>query len=135
MKEKMVEKMEKTEKKLTESIEDYIERIYLDFSQDHRGVRITDLAAAMNVSKASANDAVKKLKVMGYVEHERYGQIYLTDSGMAKGAEIYEKHCLITDFLSKVLDVTPEVAEHDACCIEHVISDETFTKMKDYMHK
>lgn len=133
----MVGKMDKElkGKKLTESIEDYIETIYLDFSQDNRGVRITDLAQAMEVSKASANDAVKKLKAMGYVEHERYGQIYLTDSGMAKGAEIYEKHCLITEFLSTVLDVTPSVAEHDACCIEHIISDETFEKMKAYLKK
>ena len=59
------------EKKLTESIEDYIETIYLDFSQDNRGVRITDLAQARGVSKARANDAVKKLKSLGYVEHER----------------------------------------------------------------
>ena len=87
------------EKKLTESIEDYIETIYLDFSQDNRGVRITDLAQAMGVSKASANDAVKKLKSLGYVEHERYGQIYLTDSGEAMGIKIYEKHCIITCLL------------------------------------
>lgn len=123
------------EKKLTESIEDYIETIYLDFSQDNRGVRITDLAQAMGVSKASANDAVKKLKSLGYVEHERYGQIYLTDSGEAMGITIYEKHCIITEFLNKVLNVSQKVAENDACCIEHIISDETFEKMKEYLKK
>ena len=99
----------------------------------HRGVRITDLAQAMGVSKASANDAVKKLKSLGYVEHERYGQIYLTDSGEAMGIKIYEKHCIITKFLNQVLDVSSKVAENDACCIEHIISDETFEKMKAYL--
>lgn len=123
------------EKKLTESIEDYIETIYLDFSKDNRGVRITDLAQAMGVSKASANDAVKKLKAMGYVEHERYGQIYLTEEGQEKGVQIYEKHCIITEFLEQVLQVSPAVAEHDACCIEHIISAETFDKMKEYLKK
>ncbi len=123
------------EKKLTESIEDYIETIYLDFSKDQGGVRITDLAQAMGVSKASANDAVKKLKSMGYVEHERYGQIYLTQEGKAKGIQIYEKHCVIAEFLQQVLDVTPAVAEHDACCIEHSISQETFDKMKAYLNR
>ena len=61
--------------KLTESIEDYIERIYLDYMKDKRGVRITDLALAMDVSKASANDAVKKLSAMGYVDHEKWANI------------------------------------------------------------
>ncbi|MEF9918727.1 MAG: metal-dependent transcriptional regulator [Eubacterium sp.] len=123
------------EKKLTESIEDYIETIYLDFLKDNRGVRITDLAQAMGVSKASANDAVKKLKTLGYVDHERYGQIYLTDNGEAMGIKIYEKHCIIKEFLTDILEVTSQIAEEDACCIEHVISEETFEKMKHYLNK
>ena len=48
--------------KLTQSIEDYIETIYLDYSKEGKGVRVTDLATAMKVTKASANDAVRKLK-------------------------------------------------------------------------
>lgn len=121
--------------KLTESIEDYIERIYLDYMKDKRGVRITDLALAMDVSKASANDAVKKLSAMGYVDHEKYGQIYLTETGIAKAEEIYDKHCKIKEFLETVLDVPSEIAENDACCIEHVISAETFENMKKFMRK
>ncbi|MGI6110341.1 MAG: metal-dependent transcriptional regulator, partial [Eubacteriaceae bacterium] len=112
-------------------IEDYIERIYLDYIQDNRGVRITDLAAAMNVSKASANDAVKKLKSLGYVEHERYGQIYLTDSGIEAGASVYNKHTTLTRFLHELLGVSPVTAENDACAIEHIISDETFEKIQE----
>lgn len=123
--------MEKTDKKMTQAIEDYIETIYVDYSQDNRGVRITDLAASMGVSKASANDAVKKLKAMGYVEHEKYGQIYLTESGTEKAEEVYDKHVTITKYLKDILGVSPEVAETDACCIEHIISAETFAKMKE----
>ena len=122
-------------KKLTESIEDYIESIYLDYKKDNGGVRITDLALKMNVSKASANDAVRKLKEMGHVEHERYGQIYLTDSGMKLGEEIYEKHRFLRHFLISVLGVSPSVAEEDACGIEHVISEETFSKMKLFLEE
>ncbi len=125
---------QKKDSKLTESIEDYIERIYLDFSRDGRGVRITDLASAMNVSKASANDAVKRLKMLGYVEHERYGQIYLTETGAQMGAKIYEKHTTIKDFLHRILGVSEPIAERDACCIEHIISDETFDRIKEKLH-
>ncbi len=76
------------EKKLTESIEDYIETIYLESQKHGKGVRITDVALELKVSKASANDAVRKLKELGYVEHERYGQIYLTEIGTNRAVKV-----------------------------------------------
>ncbi|KNZ41081.1 metal-dependent transcriptional regulator [Acetobacterium bakii] len=118
------------EKKLSESIEDYIETIYLEYEKNKKGVRVTDLALKMNVSKASANDAVRKLKALGYVDHERYGQIFLTDSGMNTACTIYEKHRFISQFLVTILGVSSKIAEEDACAIEHIISDETFEKIK-----
>ena len=63
------------------------------------------------------------------------GQIYLTETGIAKAEEIYDKHCKIKEFLETVLDVPSEIAENDACCIEHVISAETFENMKKFMRK
>jgi len=116
-------------KKLSKSIEDYIERIYVDHSLNGIGVRITDLAKAMDVSKPSANDAVKRLTADGYVQHERYGQIYLTELGEKTGKEIYHKHCVIKKFLQDILNVSEDIAEEDACSIEHIISDETFENM------
>lgn len=121
------------ESKLSESIEDYIERIYIAHLKDDRGVRITDLAESMNVSKASANEAVKRLKKLGYVEHEKYRPIYLTENGMNKGAQIYDKHLTIKEFLNKILNVDAEIAERDACCIEHIISEETFQSIKEQL--
>lgn len=125
----------KMEKKLTESIEDYIETIYLEGKKNGKGVRITDIALKLNVSKASANDAVRKLKGLGHVDHERYGQIFLTESGEDLAEKVYEKHRLITEFLIKALDVSLENAEKDACGIEHIICEETFEKMKAYLEK
>ncbi len=119
--------------KLTESIEDYIETIYLESQKHGKGVRITDLALGLNVSKASANDAVRKLKDLGYVEHERYGQIYLTETGTQRAVKVYEKHRIITEYLVKALNVSLANAEKDACSIEHIISEETFNQMKAYL--
>lgn len=127
--------MTEQDKKLTESIEDYIERIYLDNQENGRGVRITDLAQAMNVSKASANDAVKRLKNLGYVEHERYRHIYLTEKGKEKGAQVYERHQIITRFINEILGIEPELAEKDACSIEHIISEETFQSIKNLVNQ
>jgi DtxR family Mn-dependent transcriptional regulator len=120
------------EQRLSSSIEDYIETIYI-YSQEKPGVRLTDLAKGMGVSKPSANDAVKKLKDLGYVTHDKYQPIYLTDKGRAKAREVFDKHMTLTDFLVDVLGVTPKVAEQDACCIEHIISEETFQKLKKYI--
>lgn len=123
------------EKKLTESIEDYIETIYLEGQKQGKGVRITDIALKLNVSKASANDAVRKLKNLGHVEQERYGQIYLTDTGKELAVAVYEKHLLITEFLIQTLNVSLETAEKDACGIEHILSQETLEKIKTYLNK
>ncbi len=120
----------RTNKGFTESIEDYLEEIYLDYIGSNTGVRITDLAQAMGVTKASATDAVKKMKDRGLVRHERYGRIYLSDAGLQAAKEVYDRHVTITQFIRNFLDVSPEVAENDACGIEHIISDETFSAIK-----
>ena len=119
--------------KLSESIEDYIEQLYID-DPSKNGVRITDLAEAMNVSKASANDAVRRLKDLGYVKHEKYRQIYLTEKGKEKGAQIYDRHITLTSFLTLIVGVDPQTAEDEACAIEHIISEETFTKIKQLLN-
>ncbi|QVK20354.1 metal-dependent transcriptional regulator [Mycoplasmatota bacterium] len=115
--------------KLSQSIEDYIEHIYI--LSNEKGVRITDLAKRMNVSKASANDAVKRLVDMKYVTHQRYGNIFINDAGKVIAEKIIEKHRIISQFLSEVLGVSSETADKDACEIEHIISEETFEKIKD----
>ena len=106
----------RTNKGFTESIEDYLEEIYLDYIGSNTGVRITDLAQAMGVTNASATDAVKKMKDRGLVRHA--------------AKEVYDRHVTITQFIRNFLDVSPDVAENDACGIEHIISDETFSAIK-----
>jgi DtxR family Mn-dependent transcriptional regulator len=117
----------------TESVEDYIEEIYVNYQKGNEGVRITDLAEAMGVTKASATDAVKKLKERGLVKHERYGRIYITEEGLETAKRVYDRHVTITKFLEEALHVSSAVAENDACGIEHIISEETFGQMKKFM--
>ncbi|XMB87200.1 metal-dependent transcriptional regulator [Mycoplasmatota bacterium WC44] len=116
-------------RKLSESIEDYIEHIYCLNSE--KGVRITDLAVRMNVTKASATDAVKKLVDFKYVKHQKYGNVFITKLGEGIAKKILEKHNIITKYLIEVLGVDPVTAETDACKIEHIISETTFSKLKE----
>ena len=72
------------------------------------------------------------LRENGYVAMDRDGLLTLTDAGMEIASRIYERHRLLTEWLT-VLGVDPEVAAVDACRIEHDISEETFAKLKEHI--
>ncbi len=116
-------------KYLTASLEDYVEMIYI-LGQNNMQVGITDVAEAFGVSKAGVSKAVKSLKSKDLVMQEKYGKINLTPSGTRVASMIYEKHLMISKFLTKVLGVDPKTAEIDACKIEHILSPETVMGIK-----
>lgn len=118
--------------KLTGSLEDYLEAVYL-VEKKKGEVRITDIALFMNLSKPSVNKAVSTLKESGLLEHEKYGTIKLTESGTKLAKEIYFRHETLTKFFIETLDIEPEIAENEACKIEHIISRQTLNKLVDYM--
>jgi len=115
---------------MTQSLEDYLEMV--SFLADEGEVRVTDLAARLEVSKPSVLNALKTLKEQELLEHKRYGAVSLTEKGKRKAAEIRERHSFLTAFLRDILGVGPETAERDACKLEHLLSEETLIKMKDF---
>ena len=112
-----------------ESGEDYLETI-LRLYRKQGYVRSTDIANAMNYTKASISRAVKILKEDGYIYLDPNKMIFLTEKGTQKAVEIYERHEMLTQFLAEVLGIDAETAEHDACHMEHAISDSTFQGLK-----
>lgn len=114
-----------------ESGEDYLETILL-LHRKTGFVRSVDIASELNYSKPSISRAVNILKDDGYITVEPGGQILLTEKGEARAKAVYERHVIITDFFEKVLGVAHENAEHDACKIEHIISDESYSKLKKF---
>jgi DtxR family Mn-dependent transcriptional regulator len=121
-------------KRMSPSLEDYLETVF-KLTDDDTGVRTTDIAAELGVSKASVNQAVGLLSVRGYVRQERYGPVYLTENGKIRARAIYKRHQTIKAFLVSILGVDEHTAEEDACNIEHVISKETMDRLMDYMEK
>ena len=112
-----------------ESGEDYLETILLLYRKQGY-VRSTDIANAMNYTKASISRAVKILKDDDYIYLDPNKMIFLTEKGEKKALEIYERLEVIAEFLVRVLQVDDETADQDACRIEHVISDSTFQGIK-----
>lgn len=122
------------EKIITSSLEDYLETIFV-LQREKSVVRVTDIAAELNVSKPSVNRAVGNLKEAGLLSHESYGAITLTEQGETLAAQVLHRHKLLKHFLTRTLGVDEKVAEEDACRIEHVISSETFDKLYNYLSR
>jgi Mn-dependent DtxR family transcriptional regulator len=118
--------------RISEALEDYLEAIYI-FSQKKASVRITDVALYLGISKPSVNRAVNTLKKQGFVTHEPYGDIILTEKGQIHGHNLYARHKMIKKFLINVLELSKEDAEKEACQIEHNISQSTVDKMESFM--
>ena len=115
--------------KLHASGEDYLETILV--LQKKRGmVRSVDVARHMEVSKPSVCHAVATLRDGGFIMMDEDNFLHLTDVGREVAEQIYEKHRFFTDRLIEA-GADPETAERDACRMEHVISDESFDRLKE----
>ena len=121
-----------THTKYNQSGEDYLESI-LNLSKEQDVVHRIDVAKRMNVSQAAVNKAVKLLCEHGYV-YEDGKHLYLTEEGKGYAETVYEKHCIIREYLIKN-GVSIAAAEEDACHMEHLISEETFQMMKRFLAK
>lgn len=117
---------------LSASKQDYLETI-LEFSADTGQARSIDIARTLGVSRASVNKSLGVLKDSGLIEHEHYGDIKLTETGLRMAKAVRARHDSLKRFLEEVLKVSPETAEHDACRMEHAISPETASKLRDYL--
>ena len=116
---------------LQESGEMYLETIYV-LSKKGGSVRSLDVAEYMGFSKPSVSRAVGLLKSGDYITMDKDGSLSLTESGFEVAHKIYERHTLLTDFLTRI-GVSAETAANDACRIEHDISDETFLAIKRHV--
>ena len=119
--------------KIQESAENYLEAI-LVLMQKNGQVRSIDVAHYTGFSKPSISRAVGLLRDNGYVSIDQNGLLGLTESGLKIAETIYERHQLLSSWLT-TLGVDPKVAEEDACRIEHVISPESFEAIKKHVNR
>lgn len=120
--------------KLSSSMENYLKTIYY-ICDYHSTARIGEIAAKMEVSKASASKAVSLLESNGLVYRLPDRSLQLTPDGMRHAALISNRHKIIKTFFSVILNVTPAVADKDACHFEHAISMESLQSMCRYLEK
>ncbi|MCD8145482.1 MAG: metal-dependent transcriptional regulator [Oscillospiraceae bacterium] len=111
--------------------EDYLEAILM--IQKEKGMcRSIDIAHHLNVSKPSVSVAMGSLRENGMITTNADGYMCFTKAGFKIASEIYARHVLLTEFLTSI-GVSPDIAQEDACKIEHDISPETFSALKQFI--
>ena len=115
---------------LLESGENYSEAILM-ISERKKDVHAIDVVNELKFSKPSVSIMLKKLRDNGYIIIDENNHLHLTDEGMKIATKIYERHKILTAIL-KELGVSDEIAEEDACKIEHDLSDVTWDAIRKY---
>lgn len=115
---------------LYESGEDYLENILM-LKKEKGTVRSVDIATRMGFSKPSVSRAMGILKKSGLIVMDENGLITLTAEGLAAAERVYDRHNIISEYLERHLGVSEANAVSDACKIEHDLSEETYSKIKE----
>lgn len=118
--------------KIQESGENYLETI-LVLKNRNGYVRSVDVANELSFTKASVSRAMSILRKAGLITMEQNGNIVLTEEGQNRASAVYERHTVLSGFLRMALGVSEETSVQDACRMEHILSEETFDRIKDYV--
>ena len=118
---------------VSEAIENYLETIYI-LSQQQNEVHAIDICSYLSYSRPTVSIVLRQMREHGLVTVNEENHIYLTEEGLKIAMHMYERHELLTSMLI-MLGVSRETAIHDACKIEHDLSDETFAAIKRHMEE
>ena len=110
--------------------EKYIERMY-DLKREKGYIRAIDLARYIGVKPSSVTEMLQKLANEGYVKYEKYRNVDLTEKGLKLAMELERKHNAIKKLFTYI-GVSEDIANKDACLIEHIISKETAKKIIEF---
>ena len=116
----------------TASMEDYLEAI-AELSEEETSVRVTQISKRLGVRKPSVTAALQRLSEDGLVKHRRYGLVELTREGRRIAEEVMRRHEVLFCFLSEVLDIDREIAQEDACRMEHSLSPASLEKLAKFV--
>ncbi len=116
------------QKKISASLEDYLEAIYNLYIQQ-KPIKVTEIAKSLRVKKASVSEACKLLSKFKLINYAPYSEISLTQEGEDIAKEIVYKHNVLNDFLQNILGIEPKEAKETACQIEHVISEKLLSRL------
>lgn len=113
------------------TIEDYVELLY-NLQKENEPVHTNDIAHALNFNPASITEIFQKLSKEGYINYEKYSGVTLTKKGKKVAIATKKKHDTIKKFFI-ILGVDDEIANTDACKIEHIINNHTLKRLSKFV--
>jgi DtxR family Mn-dependent transcriptional regulator len=116
----------------TASMEDYLKAIIL-LSQGDEEATVTKISNFIGVKKPSVTCALVKLSEIGLVTHKKYGHVALTPEGLKIAQDVYHRHKTLRHLLVEILKVDPEVADEDACRMEHFLSPSSLERLAKFI--
>lgn len=117
---------------LSRKAEDYLEIIFL-VSEKKGYARPRDIVRRMGISYPSATEMLKRLNDEQFIDYEKYGEIKLTPQGLEIAKKIRERHEIFEKFL-KIILVSEQVAQKDACVLEHHLDQETIRQLSRFVN-
>ena len=117
--------------KLSASLEDYLE-IICNLLKTGDNVKAVEVAKKLNISRASVSEALAKLAERNLIVYDSHKGITITTEGLKKAQDVILKHNTLTAFFEETLGLKKDVAEDNACKIEHVISDDVFKRIMKF---
>ena len=118
--------------RISPALEDYLESIFI-IQNKGKPARVKDIAALIKVKAPSVIEALSHLQKKDLVIHERYGFIELTPDGLNMAKKLYERHTMLKKFFHQVLGIDKDLAEEDACRIEHYLSPDTLKRILSFI--
>ncbi|GAB3742863.1 metal-dependent transcriptional regulator [Nocardiopsis nanhaiensis] len=115
------------------SAEDYVKVIY-DLQERGTGpVTISGMAERLAVSNSSVSGMLRKLNELGFVEHQRYGNVSLTDTGTKAALAVLRRHRLLETYLVAELGYSWDEVHDEAEILEHVVSDKFVDRIATHL--
>ena len=111
--------------------EDYLEAIY-SLSRKKGYAKVMELAESLGVKPASVSEMLDKLSKEGYVIYKKRMHVTLTDKGVEAARKVREKRDILIKFLTAI-GVPEEIAESDACALEHVLHPQTLRQLRNFV--
>ena len=117
---------------LTPTMEDYLEAIF-NLAKEKRVVRVRDIARKLGVKMPTVTNMLKTLSDKGLIDYEKYEYLELTGRGSDVGSDIDQRHQILRRFLTDILKIDLDLADEDACKMEHAVSPTTLERFVDFM--
>ena len=120
------------EKHISASLENYLEAIY-NIIEEKQGVKAVEISRRLGVGRSSVTEALKTLADKKLVNYGRYDVLSLTPQGEKAAQAVIARHKVLEQFFTRVLGLSPQSADEEACKVEHVVEEETMQHFISFM--